>query len=206
MQREQRRISRRLFRLLELFLFNDERDHAHTRELVARTDGGTAAARGDHHLVLTIHGKKPRAVHSEKTVAGSLELDLTLLDLRTGHVLLPAESEKPFRGVVFMHHVRRHFPDVQMLLAHAQKHGDILRRDNMSLAEAGVLILILDDLRHVVAEHLPYRVLRPNQLHVSAPHFFKAFKFYHPGHRHFKPLVRHYRILLRFCRIILDRE
>ena len=37
---------------------------------------------------------------------------------------------------------------------------------DMALAEAGVLVLVLDNLRHIVAEHVPRRVLRPDQLHI----------------------------------------
>ena len=152
---------------MELFLGDDERDDAHPRELVARAHRRAAPACGDHHLVLTVHGDEPLGIDQKHAVAGGLQLDLTLLDLAAEHILLPAEGEQTLRRVVFMHHVGRHLPDVEVLLAHAQQHGDVLLRHDVALAETRVLILVLDDLRHVVAEDMTHRVLGSNELHFS---------------------------------------
>ena len=64
--------------------------------------------------------------------------------------------------------VRHHLPDVQVLLAHAQQHRDVLLGDHMVLAEAGVLIFVLDDLGHVVAEHVTYGFFCLDKLHGGA--------------------------------------
>ena len=150
---------------MELFFLDDEWDDAHARELVALAHGGAALARGDHHLVLAIHGDKARGIDQKHAVTGGLELDLALFHAAADHILLPAEGQKPLRRVVFVHHAGRHLPDVEVLLAHAEQHGDVLFRHDVALAEARVLILILDDLRHVVAEHMAHRVLGFDKSH-----------------------------------------
>ena len=150
---------------MELFLGDDERDDAHARELVALAYSHAALARGDHHLVLAIHGDKARGIDQKHAVTGGLELDLALFHAAADHVFLPAEGQKPLRRVVFVHHAGRHFPDIEVLLTHAEQHGDVLFRHDVALAEARVLILVLDDLRHVVAEHMAHRVLGFDKSH-----------------------------------------
>ena len=150
---------------MELFFLDNERDNAHARKLVAFAHGRAALARGDHHLVLAIHGDKARGIDQKHAVTGGLELDLALFHAAADHILLPAEGQKPLRRVVFVHHAACHLPDVEMLLSHAEQHRNVLLRHNMALAEARVLILVLDDLRHVVAEHMAHRVLGFDKSH-----------------------------------------
>ena len=64
-----------------------------------------------------------------------------------------------------MEHTRLHLPDVQVLLAHRQKHRNIRLRDDVSLAELRALELAGDDARQIVAEHMADGVFRFNQFH-----------------------------------------
>ena len=67
-----------------------------------------------------------------------------------------------------MKHPRRHLPDIQVLLTHGEQHRDVFLRHHMALAEPGVLVLVLDDLGQVVAEHMAHGLLGFDELHVSA--------------------------------------
>ena len=151
----------------QLLLLDDERDDPHARQLVALTDGGIALAGGDHHLVLAVHGQQTLRVHPEQPITGGLQLDLALLDLTALHVLRAAQRQQALRRVVLMHHAGGHLIDVQVLLAHAQQHGDVLLRDHMALAEPCVLVRVFDDLGHVVAQHMAHSVLCADELHVD---------------------------------------
>ena len=71
--------------------------------------------------------------------------------------------------VVLVQHVLVVFPDVDVLFAHAEQHGDILRADDVPLAEHRVLGDAGNDLGDVVAEHLSDRVLNAQQLHGKTP-------------------------------------
>ena len=95
------------------------------------------------------------------------QLDLALFRLTADHVLLTAQGQQPLRRVIFVDHARSHLPDIQVLLAHAQQHGNIVLCDDVALAEPGVLILILDDLSHIVAQHVAHGLLCSDQLHFS---------------------------------------
>ena len=44
----------------------------------------------------------------------------------TGHISLATQCQQSFRRVVFMHHPRYHFPDVQVLLPHREQFRNIL--------------------------------------------------------------------------------
>ena len=111
-----------------------------------------------------------RGIHPEQAVAGGFQFDFALFYLAAGHVLLSAESQQPLRRVVFVHHAGGHLPDVKVLLAHGEQHGDVLLRNDVPLAEPGVLVLVLDDLGHVVAQYLAHGVLRADQLHAPLQH------------------------------------
>ena len=91
LERQQRLIARGLLGLPELFFLDDEWDDAHARELVALAYSHAALARGDHHLVLAIHGDKARGIDQKHAVTGGLELDLALFHAVADHVFLPAE-------------------------------------------------------------------------------------------------------------------
>ena len=58
-------------------------------------------------------------------------------------------------------------PDVEILFADGEQHGDVLGLDDMALAEAGTLELAGNDLGNIVAEHLAYRVFCFHQFHLK---------------------------------------
>ena len=76
-----------------------------------------------------------------------------------------AERAQDIRRIVLVQHVFVIFPDVDVLLAHAEQHGDILLADDVPLAEHRVLGHPGDDLGDVVAEHLPDCILYAHQFH-----------------------------------------
>ena len=154
-----------LLGLLEFLLRDDQGDDPHPGQLIAFMDGGIAMAGGDHDLLLGVHGDKAGGIHQEEAVDGGGELDLALLGLAAVHVFIDGESAEALRGVVLVEHAGGHLPDVEVLLAHAEQHGNVLLRHDVALAEARVLILVLDDLRHVVAEHMAHRVLGFDKSH-----------------------------------------
>ena len=78
-----------------------------------------------------------------------------------------AERPQTLRSLVLVEHSWRFFPDVQRLLAHTEQHGDVLRCDNVSLAEAGVFRHAGNNLRHVVAQHMPHGAFGFDLLHES---------------------------------------
>ncbi len=80
-------------------------------------------------------------------------------------MLILAEAAQDLGALVLMEHRIVLFPDVDVLLPDAEKHRNIFLRDHMTFAEHGVLRDAADNLRHVVAEHLPHRVLGSDQLH-----------------------------------------
>ena len=71
-----------------------------------------------------------------------------------------------------MEHARLHLPDIEMLLAHGEKHGDIFRCNHMALPEARTLEALLPfrhDLRHIMAEHLSHSIFGTYKLHLGLP-------------------------------------
>ena len=117
------------------------------------------ATGGDHHVLPGVDSDEPLAVHPEQAVAGGSQLDLALLRLTADHVLLTTQGQQPLRRIVFVDHARSHLPDIQVLLAHAQENGNIVLCDDVALAEPGVLILVLDDLAHIMAQHVAHGLL-----------------------------------------------
>ena len=71
---------------------------------------------------------------------------------------LAAQRQQSFRRVVFMHHPRYHFPDVQVFFPHREQFRNILLYYHMSLTKTSPFICVLNDLRHVMAEHLPHGI------------------------------------------------
>lgn len=128
-------------------------------------DGGVGVAGGDHQLLHVVEGVEPLHIHPEQAVAVGDELDLPLLHRRGVHVLVLAQRPQALGGLVLVEGARLLLPHVQVLLAHAQQHGDVLGGDDVALAEPGVLGDAGDDLGQVVAEHMAHRVLGVYQLH-----------------------------------------
>ena len=58
-------------------------------------------------------------------------------------------------------------PDVYVVLAYAEQHRDVLGLDDVPLAEDHVLGDAPDDLRDIVAESHPYRILGFDQFHIN---------------------------------------
>ena len=56
-------------------------------------------------------------------------------------------------------------PDIEVFLADAQQHRNILGLNDVALFEAGPLEFTRDDLGDIVAEHLPCRVFGTDQFH-----------------------------------------
>ena len=80
--------------------------------------------------------------------------------------MLPlADRAQDICCIVLVQHGFIVFPDVNVLLAHAEQHGDILLADDMALAEHRILGHTGDDLGDIVAEHLPDRILHAHQFH-----------------------------------------
>ena len=87
------------------------------------------------------------------------------------HVGALAQGAQDLRRVVLMEHVLVVFPDIDVLLTHAEQDGDVLGRDDMALAEHGILGDAPDDLGDVVAQHLSHGLFGFQQLHGVCPHF-----------------------------------
>ncbi len=138
----------------QLFILNDQGNDPRAAELVARADGEIVVPGGNHDLVEQVDGVQPLHIHAEQAVDLSPELDLALFDFAFGHVRVPAERGEPRGGVIFMHHAGRHFPDIQMLLAHGEQHRDVLLGHDMSLAELRALELPRYDAGQIVAQHV----------------------------------------------------
>ena len=122
----------------------------------------------DHDILQQVDLPQPGGVHPEQPVYGGGELQFSLLHLTADHVLVLAQGAQPLGGVVLMDHAGDHLPDIQVFLPHGQQYRDVLLPDHMALPEPGVLILPGDDLGHIVAEDVPYRVLCTDQLHSAA--------------------------------------
>ena len=84
-----------------------------------------------------------------------------------------AERSQPVGGFVFVEGVFVDFPDVKVILAHREQHGNIRFSHNVAFAELRVLHLAGNDAREVVAEDMPHGVFRIDQLHAFIlPLFF----------------------------------
>ena len=128
-------------------------------------NGGVGVAGGDHDLVLTVEGVEPLYIHLKQAVDVGDELDLALLHSGTVHMLILAQGLKAEGGLVLMEHPGLALPHIEVLLAHAQQHRDILLGDHMALAEPGVLGNATNDLSQVVAEHMAHCVAGIDQFH-----------------------------------------
>lgn len=125
-------------------------------------------AGGDHHFSQGIDGQQLLPVDLQKAVDVGDQLDLALLDGGGMHVLVGAHVVEHLRRVVLVEHVLVVFPDVDVVLAHAQQHRHVLRRDHMALAEYRVLGDSGNNLRNIVTENLTDGFLGFHQLHGCA--------------------------------------
>ena len=158
-----------LARLLHLCLFDHQRDDARAAQLVALFDRETACPGRDHHVAQRVDRAQAFGVHQQQAVCLGGQLDLALLGRGGAHVRALTQGAQNIGCVVLVQHVLVVFPDVDVLFAHAEQHGDILRADDVPLAEHRVLGDAGNDLGDVVAEHLSDRVLNAQQLHGKTP-------------------------------------
>ena len=144
---------------------DDQRDDAGAAELVALFDHEAGGAGRDHHVAQGVDGAQALRVNEQQAVAVSDQLDFALFRLGGVHMLAETEVAQDRRRLVLVQHGLVVFPDVQMVLAHAQQHGHILLTDDVALAEDGALFLVLDDLGDVMAQHVPDGFFGFYQLH-----------------------------------------
>ena len=97
------------------------------------------------------------------------QADFALFHLASMSAGTEAQGAEALRRVVLVYVLRPNLPHVQILLAHGQQHRHILRGDDMPLAKTRAFEYPFDDLRHIVAEHLPHRVLGFDQPHSISP-------------------------------------
>ena len=64
-----------------------------------------------------------------------------------------------------MEHSLLLLPHVEVLFAHGQQHRDVLRGDDVALAEPGILGDTGDDLGQVMAQHMAHRLTGFNEFH-----------------------------------------
>ena len=153
------------FRCLQLLFVDDQGDDPGPAELIAGAHGRVAVAGGNHDLIDAVNGQQRGAVDAKQPVAGGGQLNFAFFDGRAGHAVVFTQAAQPRGGVVFMQHARPALPDIEVLLAHGEQYRDILRCDDVALAETGVLIFAGDDLRHIMTEHMPDGVNGFHQLH-----------------------------------------
>lgn len=124
---------------------------------------------GDHHLGRAVDGQQGVAVNLEKAVAVGDEFDLALLRLSAVDVFARGSFIQQGGGFVLVEDAGLLLPDVEILFADGEQHGDVLGLDDMALAEAGTLELAGNDLGNIVAEHLPCRVFGADEFHCGFP-------------------------------------
>ena len=154
---------------IHLFLFDHQRDDPGTGQLCALFHGKVAVDGGDHHLGRPVDGQQCLAVDLEQAVAVGDQLDLSLP--RRSAVDVPPRRRfvQQSRSFVLVEDARRFLPDIEIFLADAQQHRDVLGLDDVPLAEPRPLELARNDLGDVMAKHLPHGILRPNQFHTFFP-------------------------------------
>ena len=151
---------------VHLLLFDDQRDDAGTGQFLALFHGQVAVDGGDHHLGRAVHGQQGFAVDFQQAVAVGDELDLSLFRLGAVDILARSGLVQQRGGFVLVEDAGLFLPDVEVFFADGEQHGDVLRLDDMALAETCALELAGNDLGNVVAEHLACRVFGTNQFHI----------------------------------------
>ena len=80
-------------------------------------------------------------------------------------MLVAAQLTQALGRLIFMEHSLLLLPHVEVLFAHGQQHRDVLRGDDVSLAEPGILGDAGDDLGQVMAQHMAHRLTGFNEFH-----------------------------------------
>lgn len=155
----------RLLSLPQLLLLDHERDDARAAQLITRMDDAVAASGGDHDFVNTVDRVQPLGIHQKNAVNVRRKLDFALFCLAFTHVGILTERTQPLCRVILVQKTRLQLPDVKLLLTHRKQHRNVLRGDDVALAEARPLAHARDDLRHVVAQNMADRVLGFDTFH-----------------------------------------
>ena len=164
-QREDRGISCPLLHPAQPFLFNDQRDNPGARQLIPTVYRGIGVASGDDDGIIVVDGLQSGYIHLEQAVTVGQQLDFPLLHRSGGHVLVAAQPAQTLRRFVFMEHSLLLLPHVEVLFAHGQQHRDVLRGDDVALAEPGILGDAGDDLGQVMAQHMAHCLTSFNEFH-----------------------------------------
>ena len=154
-----------LFCLLHAFFGYDERYDPCTAQLVTLFDHEARRTGGDHHIAEGIYGAQALKINEQESVGVGYKLYLALFGRCGVHIPALAYAAQDIRGLILMEHIFVLFPDVNIILADAQEHGDILRSYDMTLAEHCVLGNAFDDLSNVVAQYLSHCVFGFYQFH-----------------------------------------
>ena len=150
---------------VHLLLLNDQRNHPGAGQLVSLLDGKSAVAAGDHHLPQAVYRIQLGPVSHKETVQVGHQLNFALLHRCRVHIVPLADLAENLRPLVLVEHALRLLPDVEVLLAHREQHGNVLLPDHMTLAEDGVLGDAGDDLGDIMAEDMAHCLGRLNQFH-----------------------------------------
>ena len=103
-----------------------------------------------------IQGKKLLRLNLQHTVAVSDKLDFSFLHLGGVHIFAPPHFIEHGCRIIFMESILPLFPDVNVVLAHRKKHGNILLPNHMTLSENRALLLSLNNLGNILAEGFPH--------------------------------------------------
>ena len=156
-----------LLRGLHAVFLDDQRDHAGTAELIPLLHHEARCTGGDHHVAQCVDRAKALQIHQKQTVGFGGQFDLSFLGIGRRHMLVHAEIPQNIGRIVLVQHGFVVFPNIDGILAHAQKDGNILLADHMSLAEHRILCHASDNLGNVVTENLSDGVFGFHQFHGS---------------------------------------
>ena len=155
----------KLFGLLHAFFGYDKRYYSCSAQLVALFDHEARRPCCDHHIAEGIYGAQALEIYEQKSVGIGDQLDLSLFGRCGMHVLALAYATQDIRCLVLVEHIFVLFPDVNIILADAQEHGNILLSYDVALAEHRVLGNAFDDLSNIVAQNLSHCVFGFYQFH-----------------------------------------
>ena len=131
---------------------------------------------GDHQIVDGIDCDQFFGIDLQQTVDLGIQLDLALFHIGPGHVVDTAEGSQPLGSLILVQHAFGLFPYIQVLLSHGEQDGNVLFRDDMTLAEAGILGNAGDDLRHIMAEYVSDSFFGLDEFHnVFLPHMVMVY-------------------------------
>ncbi|MPN13006.1 hypothetical protein SDC9_160326 [bioreactor metagenome] len=129
---------------------------------------------GNHDIRQVVERVQMPHIHGEYARLGGEELNLAFLNIPAVHMRALAKRGQPPGGLILMQGVFVHLPNIEVVLAHREQHGDILLGDDMSFAELRVLGLPGNNAREVMAEYVSRGILGVDELHSNIiPLFFQ---------------------------------